>query len=172
MQQVSLFLDGQRNYEKLSGDTGPLVYPALHVYIYSGLYYLTNRGASIFTGQLIFYILYLCVLAVVLSCYVRVRAPPYLLPLLVLSKRVHSIFLLRLFNDCWAVLGLWGAVWFAQRSLWQGAALVWCLGVGVKMTVAVLAPAMGLLMLLALGNREAIFVGILLPQIQVRLNQP
>ncbi|KAL9106125.1 MAG: hypothetical protein Q9227_008825 [Pyrenula ochraceoflavens] len=59
MQQVSLFLSGERNYTKLQGDTGPLVYPALHVYIYSGLYHLTNHGTSILTAQLIFYILYL-----------------------------------------------------------------------------------------------------------------
>lgn len=35
MQEVEGFLDGERNYLNLRGDTGPLVYPAGFVYIYS-----------------------------------------------------------------------------------------------------------------------------------------
>lgn len=41
MQEVAGFLDGERNYYNLKGDTGPLVYPAGFVYIFSGLRYLT-----------------------------------------------------------------------------------------------------------------------------------
>lgn len=35
MQEVEGFLDGERNYRNLRGDTGPLVYPAGFVYVYS-----------------------------------------------------------------------------------------------------------------------------------------
>lgn len=35
MQEVKGFLDGERNYLNLRGDTGPLVYPAGFVYAYS-----------------------------------------------------------------------------------------------------------------------------------------
>lgn len=35
MQEVEGFLHGERNYFNLRGDTGPLVYPAGFVYIYS-----------------------------------------------------------------------------------------------------------------------------------------
>jgi hypothetical protein len=68
-QQVSLFLSGERDYSNLKGDTGPLVYPAGHVYIYSGLYYLTDEGRNIKVAQCIFMLLYLGTLAVVMQCY-------------------------------------------------------------------------------------------------------
>lgn len=35
MQEVRGFLEGERNYFNLQGDTGPLVYPAGFVYAYS-----------------------------------------------------------------------------------------------------------------------------------------
>ncbi|XP_033253665.1 lethal(2)neighbour of tid protein 2-like [Drosophila miranda] len=38
MQECEGFLNGTTNYALLRGDTGPLVYPAAFVYIYSALY--------------------------------------------------------------------------------------------------------------------------------------
>jgi alpha-1,3-mannosyltransferase len=69
MQQVSLFMAGERDYTLLKGDTGPLVYPAAHVYIYSGLYFITDQGRDIWLAQWIFMVLYLVTLAVVIQCY-------------------------------------------------------------------------------------------------------
>jgi alpha-1,3-mannosyltransferase len=73
MQQISLYLKGERNYYNIEGDTGPLVYPGLHVYIYRLLYALTNHGKSIFTAQIIFATLYLGTLVVVMTCYRRAK---------------------------------------------------------------------------------------------------
>lgn len=69
MQQTSLYTKGERNYYNIEGDTGPLVYPGLHVYIYRALYTLTNHGKNVFTAQIIFAILYLGTLGVVMACY-------------------------------------------------------------------------------------------------------
>lgn len=69
MQQVSLYIKGERNYYNIEGDTGPLVYPGLHVYIYRLLYAITNHGKGIFAAQVIFAALYLGTLVVVIACY-------------------------------------------------------------------------------------------------------
>ena len=71
MQQVSLYLSGERDYTLLKGDTGPLVYPAGHVYIYSVLHWLTNGGERIDVAQWVFGGVYLGILAVVMAGYVR-----------------------------------------------------------------------------------------------------
>lgn len=54
--------------------------------------------------QYVFAALYLATQAVVMALYARTAAlPPWSLALLCVSRRVHSIFVLRLFNDCWAM---------------------------------------------------------------------
>ena len=96
---------------------GPLVYPAGFVYVYSGLKHLT--GGSVATAQPLFAALYVATLAVVLAVYIRAKAlPPLALPLLCLSKRMHSLYVLRLFNDCVAMLPAFGMVALAQRGHW------------------------------------------------------
>ena len=49
MSQVTGFLGGERDYSKLEGDTGPLVYPAGFLYIYSALQFLT--GGLVYPAQ-------------------------------------------------------------------------------------------------------------------------
>ncbi|KAI9842600.1 MAG: dolichyl-P-Man:Man(5)GlcNAc(2)-PP-dolichol alpha-1,3-mannosyltransferase [Sclerophora amabilis] len=69
MEQVKLFDAGERDYLKIRGGTGPLVYPAAHVYIYKALYSVTDHGADIRLAQIIFAVLYLSTLAIVMACY-------------------------------------------------------------------------------------------------------
>ena len=156
MQQVKQFLDGERDYTLIKGDTGPLVYPAIHVYLYTALYYMTENGTNIFRAQCVFMLLYLVILAVVFACYRKAEVPPWMLIPLVLSKRVHSIFLLRLFNDTWATLFFWLSIWALQRKSYYAGAIYWSLGVGVKMTILLAAPAIGVLLLQALGTYDGI----------------
>jgi alpha-1,3-mannosyltransferase len=94
MQQVSLYLFSEHNYALIKGSIGSLVYPAAYVYIYSALYYAMNEGRNTARGQLIFIALYLVALAFVISCYCAIGALLYIFMLLILSKRLHSIFLL------------------------------------------------------------------------------
>ncbi len=69
MQQISQYRDGERDYTLIKGATGPLVYPAAHVYIYNLLYFLTDGGKNILLAQVIFGGVYLSVLGVVMACY-------------------------------------------------------------------------------------------------------
>lgn len=168
MQQVSLFLSGERDYALIKGSTGPLVYPAAHVYIYSLLYYVTDEGRDIFFGQILFAVLYLLTLAIVMACYRRSGAPPYLFPLLVLSKRLHSVFVLRLFNDCFATLAMWVTILLFQRRKWSAGVIVWTCGVAVKMTLLLLAPAVAVIIALSGGMVHGIRLAIVAILVQVR----
>lgn len=139
MSEVGGYLDGERDYTKLRGDTGPLVYPAGFVYVYAALAKLT-RG-DIFAGQMIFVVVYVAHLAAVLAVYIRAKAvPPWVLPALCLSKRVHSIFVLRLFNDCFAMLFAYVAVLLFQSRRWTQGAVCFSLGVSIKMNVLLMLP--------------------------------
>ncbi|KID67967.1 Glycosyltransferase, ALG3, partial [Metarhizium hybridum] len=73
MEQVAQFVAGERDYTKMEGGTGPLVYPAAHVYVYTGLYYLTDRGKNILLAQQTFAVLYMATLAVVMLCYWKAK---------------------------------------------------------------------------------------------------
>lgn len=69
MEQVEQFVSGERDYTKIHGSTGPLVYPAGHVYLYTALYWLTNHGSNIFMAQCLFAGIYLATVATVMAVY-------------------------------------------------------------------------------------------------------
>lgn len=73
MQQVEQVLSGERDYTKIQGDTGPLVYPAAHVWIYTVLYFLTFGGKNIAIAQYVFAMLYIATLGVVMACYWKAK---------------------------------------------------------------------------------------------------
>ncbi|KAJ5120649.1 Glycosyltransferase ALG3 [Penicillium bovifimosum] len=172
MQQVSLYISGERDYTQIKGSTGPLVYPAAHVYIYTLLYHITDGGRDILLGQALFALLYLATLAVVVACYRQTGAPPYLFPLLVLSKRLHSIFVLRMFNDGVAVFAMWVAIYLCLKRKWTAGIAVWSFGVAIKMTLVLLVPAIAVVTLLGLGLARSISLGAMAVLIQVLLAVP
>jgi alpha-1,3-mannosyltransferase len=168
MQQVSLYRSGERDYTAIKGDTGPLVYPAAHVYVYSFLYGWTDEGRDIFSGQIIFAGIYLLTLIFAMACYLRAGAPPYLLPLLVLSKRLHSVYLLRLFNDGIAASAMWLSILLFQRRDFTVAVAIWSLGVGIKMSLLLLAPGIAVVLALSGGLSLTIPLALVAVLVQVR----
>ncbi|KAF3767108.1 family 58 glycosyltransferase [Cryphonectria parasitica EP155] len=151
MEQIQLFEDGERDYTKIEGGTGPLVYPAAHVWIYRVLYELTSHGKDIYLAQKLFAGLYLITVGLVMACYLKAKAPPYVLPLLILSKRLHSIFMLRCFNDCFAAFFLWVSIFLFQHGSWLSGSLIYSWGVGIKMSLLLVLPAVGILIFFTQG---------------------
>ena len=148
MSEVEGFLNGTVDYSMLNGSTGPLVYPAGFVYIFSALYSITNRGQNIVLAQYIYAGVYLVSLAVIFRIYLQAsNLPPYMYVLLSCTAyRIHSIYILRLFNDPIAMLFLYTAVYAFLSNKWLLGCVLYSVGVSVKMNVLLFAP--GLLVLL------------------------
>ena len=154
MEEVEPFLSkGQTNYTLLNGNTGPLVYPAGFVYIYTALYHLTGQGLDIRAAQWIFAGLYLLCFLVVGQLYAMASHAskewwkPFLtLGALCLSKRIHSIFVLRMFNDAVAMLLVYLAIYCFAKQYWRVGCTIFSVAFSVKMNIVLFAP--GLLALL------------------------
>ncbi|XP_021250316.1 dol-P-Man:Man(5)GlcNAc(2)-PP-Dol alpha-1,3-mannosyltransferase isoform X1 [Numida meleagris] len=153
MQEVEGFANGTRDYTQLRGGTGPLVYPAGFVYLFLGLYYATGRGADIRLAQHIFAGLYLLNLLLVFRIYCRTcKVPPYVFFFMCCaSYRIHSIFVLRLFNDPVAMAILFLAVNFFLEDCWSWGCLLFSLAVSVKMNILLFAPGLLFLLLQRFG---------------------
>ncbi|KAL1832917.1 hypothetical protein ACET3Z_002568 [Daucus carota] len=150
MSQVSGFLGGERDYSKLEGDTGPLVYPAGFLYVYSAIQFLT--GAQVYPAQVLFGFLYIANLGIILLVYLKTEAVPWwALSLLCLSKRVHSIFVLRLFNDCIAMILYNASLLSLLYQKWHLGLIIFSGAVSVKMNVLLYAPPLLLLMFKAMN---------------------
>lgn len=102
--QIEIINSGELDYENIYGVTGPLVYPAGFVKIYQAMNWITNGTQDIAMGQLVFSWLYLLNLFLVLVIYFNLGVKPWVGVLLMLSKRLHSIYILRLFNDAFTTL--------------------------------------------------------------------
>ena len=132
MQEVEGWaVEGHTDYTQLKGDTGPLVYPAGFLYVYRALrWFVGDAGrsaAAIRAAQWVFVGVYLFTLGVVLAIYGKARpGPPWLVLLLAASKRLHSLFMLRLFNDGVTMAVAYAAILlFMHRRVRAGGRGVW-----------------------------------------------
>ena len=163
MEEVEFWMDGEYDYMKIHGNTGPLVYPAGFLYLFGMLQWVTER--QIRSAQIIFLLFYVATQATVMILYsnvlkeIRKKGGPSALGTshivwsvrvamgcLCLSKRFHSIFLLRLFNDAPTMLVAYLSFWCFIKGNWNFGCLLFSLAVSLKMNVLLFAP--GLLYLL------------------------
>ncbi|GAA6023452.1 hypothetical protein JCM10207_004419 [Rhodosporidiobolus poonsookiae] len=126
LEQAAHFLRGERDYSRIEGESGKCYYPALHLYLYAALHRLVQPrfgtdpesgvpmrvvGGRLEAAQWAFAGVYVATMGCVMVVYGRNRKlPQFLLPLLTLSKRLHSIYVLRMFNDALAMLFFYGAL--------------------------------------------------------------
>ena len=157
MEQVNLFQQGTLDYSKITGPTGPCVYPALHLYIFSILKSITNDGQNILRAQWIFMYIYVLNCYVVTEIYKNLRKdalqPWTLIPMFLLSHRIHSIFVLRLFNDPIAMLLMYTCVMFLTKKTSEGetetvnqrnyilSTIFFTLALNTKMNILLFSPA-------------------------------
>lgn len=174
VQQAALFLDGERNYAKLDpqGGSGPCVYPAVHLYIYSFLHWLTDGGASILPAQNVFAGLLTATNLNVALLYRQAGMPPIAVLPLVLSKRIYSIFLLRMFNDPFALFFVYTSLFAAVNARWKFSALLFSLGLGVKMNVLLLLPGVSAAVFFYTGIKGAISYVTVIAVIQAVISLP
>lgn len=111
------------------------------------------QGSNIRLAQYIFVAIYLGQLALVLRLYCKSRKiPPYVIVLTTFtSYRIHSIYVLRLFNDPVAILFLYAAINLYMDGKWSWGSVCLSVGVSIKMNVLLFAPAIFLLFLTSLG---------------------
>ncbi|BGO96190.1 hypothetical protein NBRC10512_003419 [Rhodotorula toruloides] len=158
MQQAQVFLDGERDYSMMKGDSGPAYYPALHIYLYSAISRLTAGGKHLERAQWLFAGVYVLTMAIVIFGIYRrkPKIPPYALPLLTISKRLHSIYMLRMFNDALVMLFVYSAIalymvpvkatspterWKLERRWLFGTVLMSC-ALSIKMSTLLFLPAL------------------------------
>jgi alpha-1,3-mannosyltransferase len=194
MDQVSIYQAGERNDYNIRGGTGPLVYPAGFLYVYSWLQTLTSLSidgkkaaatatSSIYRGQQIFVLFYLIQATIVLWIYSLVARQYHnhlsaslskkrkddeeTIPLRVansvwswrmamhlccLSKRIHSIYILRLFNDGPAMMLLYLSIILFIYGRWKVGCVVYSTAVSIKMNILLFAPGLLLLLLQSQSN--------------------
>ncbi|KAJ7219162.1 glycosyltransferase family 58 protein, partial [Mycena pura] len=141
MVHVDVYLKGERDYSKITGPSGPLVYPAGFLHIHRVLHAITDSGANIYVAQQIYCAIYIATL--VLTCTIYRLAggiPNWAVLLLPMSKRLHSIFLLRLFNDCWALAFIQAAIVAYQINYDDVGTLLFSLALSVKMSILLYIP--------------------------------
>ncbi len=174
MQEVApVVKNATYDYSVLRGDTGPLVYPAGFVWIFSALYHATEEGRDLMLAQMIYAVLYVVNHALVLCLMVRTqKVPPFALVFLSLTKRVHSIFVLRLFNDPVAMLLLYAALNLFASGRWTAGSVLYSLAVSVKMNILLFAPALLLAYLSGLTLMGAIYQLAICGGIQLVLATP
>lgn len=184
MQQIEMVNAGARDYLIIEGDTGPIVYPAGFVKVYQMLYWLTDGGVNITRAQFAFGYLYAITLLITCVVYTMVDGfKPWPLYLLLLSKRLVSIYVLRLFNDCFTTLAMVCTVlvlqvasyWslslsdVAMLSLCAVAADIYSLALSVKMNALLYLPAFLLVVYFLVGERilHLSLVALVIPLVQV-----
>lgn len=166
MQEVAGVVErGELDYHRLGGDTGPLVYPAGFVYVYSALYYVTNGGKDIRLAQYTFAILHTLTLLLVTYIYRRCyrnQDGSKLFPLaivfcsLFLSRRAMSLFVLRLFNDGVQMLIMYATIAMFIEQRWSLGCILYSISVSVKMNALLFAPGVAVLLCQAKGFRGAL----------------
>jgi alpha-1,3-mannosyltransferase len=90
---------------------------------------------------------HLCSYARASLLFLSPQCPPWVLLFLCVSRRIHSIFVLRCFNDCCAMLLVYTAIYFMCKNRWTIGCVFVTLAISIKMNILLFMPAVGILLL-------------------------
>jgi alpha-1,3-mannosyltransferase len=155
------------DYACVRGDTGPVAYPALHVWIHGALRHAFGWNESLFTTettpkrwpgyearewrpaplltrvQALYGALDVAYVGLAAASYVAALPVPWwALAALMATRRVRAVFVGGLFNDSWALLLAHGAVLAAVRRASVGSAVLLGLAVCAKMNALLWLPGL------------------------------
>lgn len=101
------------------------------------------------------------------------KVPPYVLVLSAFtSYRIHSIYVLRLFNDPVAVVLFYASLNLFMDRRWTFGSIFFSLAVGVKMNILLFAPALFLFYLANLGLLKTLLQLVICGGLQLLLGAP
>lgn len=183
MQQIEIINDGELDYSLVKGDTGLIVYPAGFVQIYQFFSWLTDAGADLKIAQTAFgYLLALTNFLVIIVYSMCPEFKPWPLYLLLLSKRLFSIYVLRLFNDCFTTICMicvtlllqQASYWYksgSSISFWLTvvAADLYSIAISIKMNALLYLPGFILIAYFLCGENllKLIMVSLVIPTVQI-----
>jgi alpha-1,3-mannosyltransferase len=170
MQQVQMFLHGTRNYKEIKGDSGPLVYPAGFLYIYSVIYYFCKD--SILNGQLLFAGVQTLSVYIITELYDGTKKPGWIILFLLFSKRIQSIYTLRMFNDTVAMLLLYISLLALKKTKYFASVIIFSLAISVKMNILLYGPGYGVVLIGQVGLSSTIKLVIVMGIVQVLVGLP
>ena len=174
LDQTATILGGTLDYARVHGRTGPLVYPAGHVWLFAAIDVLSGHGAHRLLVQLVF--LGMQVAAVALLGRTVAHADPAATPWCLLwltTLRARNVFVNGLFNDAPQVLLVYAALYLLLVAERPTAALAaYSLAVSVKMSALLYAPAFLLVYWHRFGLARSIVLGLPAAAIQLALAAP
>lgn len=151
------------NYTEIEGPTGPLVYPAGHVYIFYLFKELTDGGINIQAAQYLYLCVYTAQIILVYKIYSHrrtLKVPPYMfIAMCFTSYRIHSIYVLRLFNDPIAILFAYAAFYALLVKRHYMSAILFSIAISIKMNILLFAPAYALVFYEDLGMLRSLKYG-------------
>lgn len=80
--------------------------------------------------------------------------------------------MLRLFNDCFAVLALFSSIYAYQKGYYAVGSLIYSFGLGTKMSLALAGPAIAVMLFQVLAPSRAINSLMLMLQVQIVIGYP
>ena len=137
------------------------------------VYTLKVIRQNILTAQIIFAGIYIFNLVFVLLVYnLEATTPIFALVTLVFSKRIHSIYMLRMFNDCIAVLFGYLSLYCLMQRRYRLGSVLHSIAVSIKMNMLLHSPGILLVLLASCGLHETIFCLSLCAIVQIVAGYP